>query len=69
MQRSLYFQACFGKVYIKSKILIKTLLFNLWKDGKSFKTVFREQVYHVSYKPKLGPNIDLQIKSTQAEEL
>lgn len=55
------FQACFGKVYIKSKILIKTLLL--------LTTVFREQVCQVGYKPKLyWPSIDLQIKSTQAEE-
>ena len=33
------------------------------------KTVFREQVCQVGYKPKLyWPSIDLQIKSTQAEE-
>lgn len=46
MQRWLYFQDFFDKVYIKSKIFRLCLL---WKDVKSFKTIFREQVYHVGY--------------------
>ena len=60
MQQSLYFKACFDKVYGKTVKVLKL----------SFVNKFEQVCQVAGYKPKLYlPSIDLQIKSTQAEEL